>query len=132
MAHAGGRPKIVIDYALAEKLAFIQCTVLEIAHMLNVNEKTLLKNKQFMELHKKGQENGKSSLRRLQWKSAEAGNVTAQIWLGKQYLGQRDKSELTGKDGQPLVPQPIIQTYTPEAKTEVEYVINVAKVGSLN
>ena len=33
------------------------------------------------------------SLRRQQFKSAEAGNVTMQIWLGKQYLGQTDKVE---------------------------------------
>ena len=28
------------------------------------------------------------------------------IWLGKQHLGQRDKSdqEITGKDGTPLIP----------------------------
>jgi hypothetical protein len=38
-------------------------------------------------------------------KSALDGNVQAQIWLGKQLLGQKDKQELehTGKDGQPLV-----------------------------
>ena len=33
---------------------------------------------------------GNASLRRLQWRAAEGGNVTAQIWLGKQWLGQRD------------------------------------------
>ena len=27
----------------------------------------------------------------MQWKSAEEGNVTAQIWLGKQVLGQTDQ-----------------------------------------
>lgn len=37
---------------------------------------------------------GKASLRRMQFKSAEDGNVTMQIWLGKQMLGQRDKSEI--------------------------------------
>jgi len=30
----------------------------------------------------------------MQWKSAEKGNVTMQIWLGKQILGQADKSEV--------------------------------------
>ena len=42
---------------------------------------------------------GKASLRRMQGKSAQDGNVTAQIWLGKQMLGQRDKHELSGPDG---------------------------------
>jgi hypothetical protein len=27
----------------------------------------------------------------MQWKTAEAGNPTMQIWMGKQYLGQQDK-----------------------------------------
>jgi hypothetical protein len=30
------------------------------------------------------------------------GNPTMLIWLGKQYLDQKDKNELTGKDGGPL------------------------------
>ena len=35
---------------------------------------------------------------------ARRGNVTMLIWLGKNLLGQSDKTELTGKDGSPLVP----------------------------
>ena len=31
----------------------------------------------------------------MQWKSAEDGNVTMQIWLGKQVLGQAEKQEVT-------------------------------------
>jgi hypothetical protein len=33
------------------------------------------------------------SLRRLQWKSAEAGNTTMQIFLGKQWLDQTEKTD---------------------------------------
>jgi hypothetical protein len=33
----------------------------------------------------------------------EDGNSTMLVWLGKQYLGQRDKNELTGADGRDLV-----------------------------
>jgi len=29
-------------------------------------------------------------------------NPTLQVWLGKQYLGQKDKSELSGEGGKPL------------------------------
>jgi hypothetical protein len=44
-------------------------------------------------------------LRRTQFKSAEAGNVTMQIWLGKELLGQRDHTEQehTGSVGGQLV-----------------------------
>jgi hypothetical protein len=30
----------------------------------------------------------------MQYTSAEAGNVTMQIWLGKQWLGQTDKNQI--------------------------------------
>lgn len=100
--HPGGRPRIKIDYAACEKLARIMCTQSEIAEVLGVSLSTLEHDKEFLRIHKKGIEAGKASLRRMQWKSAEDGNVTSQIWLGKQYLGQRDKQELTGKDGEQL------------------------------
>lgn len=100
--HPGGRPRIKIDYAACEKLARIMCTQSEIAEVLGVSLSTLEHDKEFLRIHKKGIEAGKASLRRMQWKSAEGGNVTSQIWLGKQYLGQRDKQELTGKDGEQL------------------------------
>ena len=59
----------------------------------------------------KGREHAKISLRRMQFKSAEGGNVTMQIWLGKQLLGQRDHTvqENMGNVGLQLVhsvPQP--------------------------
>jgi hypothetical protein len=101
--HPGGRPRIKIDYAACEKLARIMCTQSEIAEVLGVSLSTLEHDKEFLRIHKKGIEAGKASLRRMQWKSAEDGNVTSQIWLGKQYLGQRDKSEISGDGGGPVV-----------------------------
>ena len=44
----------------------------------------------------------KMRLRQLQWKSAENGNVTMQIFLGKNILGQQDKIETSELD-EPLV-----------------------------
>jgi hypothetical protein len=43
------------------------------------------------ELIEKGKDEGRRSLRRLQWGQAEKGNITMLIWLGKQMLGQREK-----------------------------------------
>ena len=102
--HPGGRPPVEIDYAACEKLARIMCTQSEIAEVLGVSLATLEHDKEFLRIHRKGIEAWKASLRRMQWKSAEDGNVTSQIWLGKQYLGQRDKqdTEITGKDGGPV------------------------------
>jgi hypothetical protein len=85
-----GRPKKQIDLELVERLAHIQCTHAEIASALSVSVDTLTRNKQFAEVYKRGAEGGRKSLRRMQFESANRGNVVMQIWLGKQYLGQSD------------------------------------------
>ena len=93
-----GRPKKEIDYATVEKLANIQCTQEEIASFLGISTRTLQRDEQFMELFNKGSESGKMSLRRIQWKHAEK-SASMAIWLGKQYLGQKDiiESSTTGE-----------------------------------
>ena len=92
-----GRPKIEIDYASVEKLANIQCTQDEIASFLGVSVRTLQRDEEFQRLFKKGQENGRMSLRRMQFKLAEK-NTSMAIFLGKQYLGQRDNVEVSNTD----------------------------------
>ncbi len=92
------RPKIQIDYNLCENLAKIQCTQEEIAQMIGVSTRTLQRDDEFCRIYKKGMDQGKMSIRRQQFKSAENGNVTMQIWLGKQYLNQRDRNEITNKE----------------------------------
>lgn len=84
-----GRPKFQIDYVAVEKLANIQCTQQEIATFLGCSTDTLQRDEQFCTLYKKGQENGKMSLRRIQFDLAKR-NTSMAIFLGKQYLGQRD------------------------------------------
>jgi len=88
-----GRPKKNIDPTQVKKLAAIQCSYEEIASVLNCSVSTIIRN--FDIAIKEGRENGKASLKRLQWKAAERGSVTMMIWLGKQYLGQSDKAETT-------------------------------------
>ena len=101
----GGRPKKELNYKLIENLAMIQCTQDEIASCLDVNVKTLRADEKFLDLYKKGQEQGKMSLRRWQYRAAEKGNSAILIWLGKQYLGQTDKIETKNdiEDLRPLV-----------------------------
>jgi hypothetical protein len=86
-----GRPKKFVDLELVEKLAHIQCTHSEIASTLGVSVDTLTRNRHFAETYKRGAEGGRKSLRRMQFESANKGNVTMMIWLGKQYLGQSDQ-----------------------------------------
>ena len=92
-----GRPKKEIDYATVEKLANIQCTQDEIASFLGISTRTLQRDEQFMELFNKGRENGKMSLRRIQWRHAEK-SASMAIFLGKQYLGQKDNVEVANTD----------------------------------
>ena len=47
----------------------------------------------FEDFLKKHNSEGKMSLRRMQWQAAENGNSTMLVFLGKQYLGQKDKIE---------------------------------------
>ena len=88
-----GRPKKVIDYDLVERLSMIQCTQTEIAASLKIAVRTLQNDSKFMRIYKEGIENGRKSLRRLQWDAAHKGNTTMLVWLGKQYLHQSDKVE---------------------------------------
>jgi hypothetical protein len=87
------RPMKKIDEQAIQKLAQMHCTFDEIAEFCEVSTKTLQRN--YVHLIKKGRELGKISLRRAQFEKALSGNVVMQIWLGKQHLDQRDKSEQT-------------------------------------
>lgn len=99
-----GRKPIPINYELAEKMAVIGCTQSEISEILGISVKTFEANPKLIGIHKKGQEKLRASLRRMQYKSAQEGNVTMLIWLGKQLLGQRDKRdvELAGNADNPV------------------------------
>lgn len=109
-----GRPRLEFDLRQVEELGRIQSTQAELAAVLGCGLSTvkdrLANDEEFAAAYERGVESGKSSLRRLQWKSAVGGNTTMQIWLGKQYLEQRDmhSTELTGAKGEPLIPAHIV------------------------
>lgn len=84
------RPRKVIDPEMVRQLAMIQCSLDEMAAVLKCERTTL--HRRFATVIEKGREEGKSSLKRSQYKLAMAGNATMLIWLGKQHLGQTDKS----------------------------------------
>ena len=87
------RPKkYKIDTTEVEKLASFGCTNIEIADFFGCSPDLLQKS--YSVFLTKGRSKGKIRLRQLQWKTAESGNFTMQIWLGKQILGQSDKQEI--------------------------------------
>ena len=96
----GGRPRLEIDFGQLEELCKIQCTKRECAAVLGVSEDTLDRRVReetgegFAAFHRKHIEFGQASLRRAQFAKAIKGHPTMLIWLGKQYLGQRDKHEV--------------------------------------
>lgn len=94
-----GRPRIEIDADNFKKLCGLQCTLSEIASFFSCSDDTIerwcqreLKLK-FAEAFKMYSASGKISLRRWQFRMAE-NSVPMAIWLGKQYLGQREQQEV--------------------------------------
>lgn len=90
-----GRPKKEIDKAQFEKLCAMMCTSEEIAGFFDCSVDTIERwckreyKMPFAEVFKKYSAHGKISLRRNQFRLSEKYPAMA-IWLGKQYLGQRD------------------------------------------
>ena len=92
------RPRKEIDRTEFEKLCGLQCTKEEICGWFDVTDKTLDSwckreyKRGFSDVFAEKRDAGKISLRRAQFHLAET-NATMAIWLGKQYLGQRDNPD---------------------------------------
>ena len=93
------RPRKEIDQKQFENLCGLQCTLEEICGWFGVTDKTLNSwckrtySESFSEVFRQKRSTGKISLRRSQWRLAEK-NASMAIWLGKQYLGQKDIVEV--------------------------------------
>ena len=91
------RPKkYQIEPSQIQKLSALRRTNTEIADFFGCDESLIRKS--YSEYLTKGRAEQKIRLRQLQWKSAEKGNVTMQIFLGKNMLGQQDRIEQTELD----------------------------------
>jgi hypothetical protein len=115
----GGKPRKEINWTEFDKLCSIQCTETEIASWFDMSVDTLdrrIKEEHgatatFAEIFAQKRKKGLISLRRKQYEVAlSTGNVSMLIWLGKQYLDQKDKSdkeienmELSKKETQSLL-----------------------------
>lgn len=98
-----GRPRKQIDKDQFQKLCYLQCTLSEIAGFFDCSEDTVERwckrelKEAFADAYKKHSEAGKISLRRAQFKLAEKSAAMA-IFLGKNYLGQRDSIEYEDRE----------------------------------
>ena len=100
------RPRKEIDSEQFEKLCALQCTLKEIANWFKCSEDTIEnwckrtytdedgQPMGFSDAYKNYSVDGKISLRRFQFKMAEK-NPSMAIWLGKQWLGQRDNMDMS-------------------------------------
>lgn len=92
------RPRKEIDQEQFEKLCGLQCTKEEICSFFGLTDKTLESwcrrtyRAGFSEVFAQKRGKGKISLRRYQFELAKK-NANMAIWLGKQYLAQKDKPE---------------------------------------
>ena len=91
-----GRPQIDLDQDQFEGLCGIMATLDEIAAWFKVHKDTVRKwckrtyGTGFEETWKMFSGAGLASLRRAQFNSALKGDTRMQIWLGKQFLGQKE------------------------------------------
>lgn len=116
--HPGGRPRKTWggeQIAQFKSMCGMMCTEDEICAVMGVTKPTmnkLINRHLFEEItgreREEGDEDlkfsdafdvyaaqGKASLRRMQYKAAQAGDRTMLVWLGKQWLGQSDRSEIS-------------------------------------
>lgn len=93
-----GRPRKEIDPKIFKNLCAIFCTLEEIAGVFDCSPDTIERwcrreyGANFAEVYKKECGRGKSSLRRMQFELAKKSAAMA-IFLGKNYLGQKDQPE---------------------------------------
>ncbi len=121
-----GRPKAIIDWNKVDKYLQAQCNGTGIAGLLGIAPVTLYRacerkykvNFEAYSAQKKGE--GQELLRGKQYSVAMEGDKTMLVWLGKQYLNQRDKNELTGVDGKDLNPHITIELIDSSDKVQHE------------
>lgn len=96
----GGRPRLVLTeegLRMVESMASIGCTIEEIAAAMDVSTETLTStaNREvFRHAYEKGKEEQKTSVRKAQAEIMKKGSAQMAIFLGKNVLGQSDRSEM--------------------------------------
>jgi len=99
----------VLDWQKIGKMLEADCSAVGIADEFGVSVDTLYvrckrdHTLSFSEFSQQKKAKGDDLLRVKQYQAAMGGNVVMMIWLGKQRLGQSDKTEVSGKDGGPVV-----------------------------
>lgn len=102
------RAQVDIDWGVVGKLLEADCKTVDIAAQFGVTTRTLYRRcksdlgMSFVALSQQKRASGDNILRAKQFQTAMSGNVPMLIWLGKNRLGQADKTEITGADDGPV------------------------------
>jgi len=104
VSKALGRPRKILDENKIAELIGKAFTVEFVANFMGVHVDTLYAN--YSDALRKGKCFRNGCLQAKQYKAAMtgAGNTTLLIWLGKQWLGQKDKTEIITEERKPLEP----------------------------
>jgi hypothetical protein len=95
-----GRKTYQVDWSKVDYYLKVQCEGTEIADCFGISPMTLYRacereKKVNFEVYKQQKASeGKNLLKVKQFQSANEGNTTMLIWLGKQYLGQTEKQTM--------------------------------------
>lgn len=98
--------RLAIDIEQVKQWARAGATQQEIAQRLKIGHRTLkrfLSHSEYRDEYDAAVAELKISLRTKQVALALNGSAAMCIWLGKQLLGQKDRSEFGGPDGTPLL-----------------------------
>lgn len=95
------RPPKEIDLQKLKEFLAVNMPIKRIGHYFNCTPETLY-NK-YADLIIEANVNHEHRIREAQLQAAVSGNPTLLIWLGKQYLGQRDVQEVAIEDKRPSV-----------------------------
>lgn len=91
------RPEKVIDWSKVDKLLQAHCLGTEIAASFDMHPDSFYRRVEkefgigFTAYSSQKKRKGKNNLRLAQFKNALEGNTSMQIWLGKNWLGQKDE-----------------------------------------
>ena len=95
-----GRPKKNFDWSKLDAILQFHSPLIDAADIVGVSVKTLQRrireeyDMTFDEYRYQKGSRTRQNLRQIQYDTAKNGNVTMQIWLGKQWLGQSDKKDI--------------------------------------
>ena len=92
-----GRPRIVFDLEIIEKLAGLGLRHEDIADWHDCTTRTIerriAEDEEFCRAYKKGRSRLKARLRQAQLDACWSGSIPMMIWMGKQLLDQKDKTQ---------------------------------------